>query len=84
MPTYMNHVNTASPHFRRVKRSSLDALNNVLTGLPGGGLNAAQRRQVIATLGRIPHAKQLRYHRLSLACDLYAKRRVRWPGAPQG
>ena len=61
MPTYINHVNTANPHFRRVKGSSLDALNNILTGLPGGALAPAQRRQVIETLGRIPHGKQLKY-----------------------
>lgn len=81
MATYLNHVTTANPTFRRFKGSSLDALNNLLQNAPGV-LNAAQRRQFTETLGLIPYAKQqkyinaLNYARQQLALNI--------PGIPYG
>lgn len=61
MLTYMNHVTTANPTFRRIKDSSLDPLNNLLQVAPPMGLNPAQRRNILEALGLIPFAKQQKY-----------------------
>lgn len=61
MMTYMNHVLTANPNFRRILDSSLDPLDNLLQVAPPGGLNPAQRRAILETLGRIPFDKQQKY-----------------------
>ena len=58
--TYLNHVTAANPNFRRIKDSSLDALNLVLQNAPAVP-NPAQRRTILEALGLIPFAKQQFY-----------------------
>jgi hypothetical protein len=82
LATYLNHIQNANAHFRKFKSSSLDIFNALLNGLPGGALNPGQRRQLIEALGRIPHAKQMKY----AAALNYAQTNLNLniPGIPYG
>jgi hypothetical protein len=81
MVTYMGHVMTANPQFKRIKDSSLDPLNLLLQNAPQA-LPAPLRQQVTETLGLIPFAKQQKY----AAALNYARQNLNLgiPGIPYG